>query len=193
LRIAKRFGDESALDMVRTTLDQMAMGGLYDQLGGGFHRYSTDQRWLVPHFEKMLYDNALLAVAYLEGYQVTGNEFYREIVEKTLAYVGREMTAYDGAFFSTQDADSEGVEGKFFVWTLQEIESLLGPDDAKLFCSIYDVTPQGNWEEHNILHLSRGLDAEAKMLAMPADELKARLQSCKEKLGRTQQAHLAWP
>jgi uncharacterized protein YyaL (SSP411 family) len=192
LRIAKRFGDESALDMVRTTLDQMAMGGLYDQLGGGFHRYSTDQRWLVPHFEKMLYDNALLAVAYLEGYQVTGNEFYREIVEKTLAYVGREMTAYDGAFFSTQDADSEGVEGKFFVWTLQEIESLLGPDDAKLFCSIYDVTPQGNWEEHNILHLSRGLDAEAKMLAMPADELKARLQSCKEKLLAARSKRI-WP
>ena len=192
LRIAKRFDDETALGMVRTSLDQMAMGGLYDQLGGGFHRYSTDARWLVPHFEKMLYDNALLSVAYLEGYQVTRSEFYRSIVEETLGYITREMTSRDGAFFSTQDADSEDVEGKFFVWTVQEIESLLGPDDAKLFSSIHDVTPGGNWEGHNILHLSRGLDVEAKMSGMPADALQARLQRCKAKLYEARSKRI-WP
>src|SRR5438309_5815274 len=163
LRAWKRFGDDNALYMTRLTLDRMAMGGIYDQLGGGFHRYSTDAQWLAPHFEKMLYDNALLSAAYIEGYQVTHDEYYRTITEETLGYVTREMTSPDGAFFSTQDADSEGVEGKFFVWTVQEIEALLGPDDTKFFASIYDVTPQGNWEGHNILHLSRGLGIEAKM------------------------------
>ena len=192
LRIAKRFDDESALGMVTKTLDEMARGGIYDQLGGGFHRYSTDERWLAPHFEKMLYDNALLSVAYLEAYQVTSNDFYRETIEETLAYVTREMTSTDGAFFSTQDADSEGVEGKFFVWTRAELEKLLGSDDARLFASIYDVTPQGNWEGHNILHLARTLDTDAKMLGLPLDELKTRLQACKAKL-LTARSRRIWP
>ncbi len=182
LRIAKRFNNASSLEIVTKTLDAMAMGGIYDQLGGGFHRYSTDDRWLVPHFEKMLYDNALLLMAYLEAYQVTGIDFYREISAETLAYVRREMTGPDGAFYSTQDADSEGVEGKFFVWSSQEIETILGPDDAKLFAAIYDVTPAGNWDGHNILHLSRGLDLEVKMLGMPLGDLQTRLQNCKQKL-----------
>ena len=192
LRIAYRFGDDSALEMVTKSLDHMAMGGIYDQLGGGFHRYSTDERWLAPHFEKMLYDNALLTMAYLEAYQVTNNEYYREIVEETLAYVLREMTSPDGAFYSTQDADSEGVEGKFFVWTLAEIEKLLGPADAKLFASVYDVTALGNWEGHNILHLSRGLDVEARMLSIPIDELKARLKRCSDKL-LAERSKRIWP
>ena len=126
--------------MARHTLDRMAMGGMYDHLGGGFHRYSTDARWLVPHFEKMLYDNALLAVAYLEAFQATGEPFYREVVEETLAYVLREMTSPEGPFYSTQDADSEGVEGKFFVWTADEIETVLGKELAELFSDVYDVT-----------------------------------------------------
>src|SRR5262249_19031509 len=155
------------------TLHEMALGGIYDQLGGGFHRYSTDEQWLVPHFEKMLYDNALLSMAYLEAFQFTGHDLYRQVVEETLAYVLRAMTSPAGAFYSTQDADSEGVEGRFFVWTPQEVETLLGPDDATFFNSIYDVTPLGNWEAHNILHLSRGLDVEAKMLGVPLTDLKA--------------------
>ncbi len=144
-----------AIDMVGKTLDHMARGGMYDQLGGGFHRYSTDAQWLVPHFEKMLYDNALLTLTYLEAYQATGNAFYREVVEETLAYVLREMTSPEGPFYSTQDADSEGVEGKFFVWTLAEVEQILGKEEAALFADVYDITQEGNWEGHNIPHLSR--------------------------------------
>ena len=155
LRVARRFSDERALEMVRLTLDRMAMGGMYDQLGGGFHRYSTDARWLVPHFEKMLYDNALLTLAYLEAFQATGEPFYREVVEQTLTYVRREMTSPDGPFFSTQDADSEGEEGKFFVWSAAEIDSVLSSDTASVFNYVYGVTPEGNWEEHNILHRSK--------------------------------------
>ena len=192
LRIARRFDNAAALDMVKTTLDHMAQGGMYDQLGGGFHRYSTDERWLVPHFEKMLYDNALLSVAYLEAHQVTGSAFYREIAAETLDYVSREMTAPSGAFYSTQDADSEGVEGKFFVWSRQEIETVLGPDDANLFCSVYNVTGAGNWEGHNILHLSRSLEIEAKMQRVPETELKQRLQSCKQKLLEVRSRRV-WP
>src|SRR5205085_5378165 len=145
LRAWKRFNDADALAMVRLTLDKMARGGIYDHLGGGFHRYSTDERWLAPHFEKMLYDNALLPVAYLEAYQATGEPFYREVVEETLAYVRREMTSPDGPFYSTQDADSEGEEGKFFVWSAGEVEQVLGKDLADLFCPVYDVTTEGNW------------------------------------------------
>ncbi len=136
LRAWKRFGNDDALNMVRFTLDHMARGGIYDHLGGGFHRYSTDARWLVPHFEKMLYDNALLAVTYLEAFQATREPFYREIVEETLDYVHREMTSPDGPFYCTQDADSEGVEGKFFVWSAKEIEGALGPELAETFCYV---------------------------------------------------------
>src|SRR5205807_883297 len=122
--------DAQALEMVTHTCRRMAEGSMYDQLGGGFHRYSTDARWLVPHFEKMLYDNALLARLYLHAYQATGDESFRRVVEETLDYVAREMTDSSGAFYSTQDADSEGVEGKFFVWDKAEVEKLLGADDA---------------------------------------------------------------
>jgi uncharacterized protein YyaL (SSP411 family) len=192
LRIAKRLDDDNALQMAVKTLDHMAQGGMYDQLGGGFHRYSTDDRWLAPHFEKMLYDNALLTLAYVEAYQVTKDEFYRETVEDTLAYVLREMTSPAGGFYSTQDADSEGEEGKFFVWTVKEAEAILGPDDAKLFCGVYDVSGPGNWEGHNILHLSRNLEVEAKMLSLPIDTLKARLKVCRQKLFDVRSKRI-WP
>jgi uncharacterized protein YyaL (SSP411 family) len=141
------------LEIVETSLQHMADGGIYDQLGGGFHRYSVDAGWLVPHFEKMLYDNALLSRLYLHAYLVTGKTFYRRIAEETLDYVVREMTSPEGGFYSTQDADSEGEEGKFFLWTPAEIEAALPPGDAALFMRYYDVTRQGNFEGKNILHV----------------------------------------
>ncbi len=182
LRLWKRFGDDDALTMATATLDHMARGGMYDQLGGGFHRYSTDARWLVPHFEKMLYDNALLSVTYLEAFQATGNPFYRDVVEETLKWAAVEMTSPEGAFYSTQDADSEGVEGKFFVWSRAEVEEVLGPEEAELFCAVYDVTPEGNWEGHNILHRTRTDEQEAKLLRLPVEDLHHRLRASREKL-----------
>ena len=144
--------------MVELTLDKMAAGGMYDHLGGGFHRYSTDASWLVPHFEKMLYDNALLARAYLEAYQVTGKEDYARVARETLEWVLREMQGGEGGYYSTQDADSEGVEGKFYVWSEEEVRRLLG-DRAEAFCRTYDVTPGGNWEGENILHRPAGFSS----------------------------------
>jgi uncharacterized protein YyaL (SSP411 family) len=182
LRAWKRFQNDDALGMVRLSLDHMARGGIYDQLGGGFHRYSTDERWLVPHFEKMLYDNALLTVTYLEAFQATGDVLYRRIVEETLDYVRREMTSPLGPFYSTQDADSEGVEGKFFVWSLEEIEETLGKDQAETFCYVYDVSDSGNWEGHNILHRGKTDAQDARLLHLEEGELRDRLGSAKRKL-----------
>jgi uncharacterized protein YyaL (SSP411 family)/aryl-alcohol dehydrogenase-like predicted oxidoreductase len=153
LRCYDRTKDPHTLMMVRKTLDAMAAGGMYDQLGGGFARYSTDERWLVPHFEKMLYDNALLARTYVEAYQVTHDPEYRRIASETLDYILREMTSPEGGFFSATDADSEGVEGKFFVWTREQIHAALpNRDDADRFCAFYDVTDAGNWEHTNVLN-----------------------------------------
>ena len=132
------------------TLKKMAKGGIFDQIGGGFHRYSTDARWLVPHFEKMLYDNALLPIVYSEAYQITKDSFFREVVRKTLDYVIREMTSDNGTFFSAQDADTNGEEGQTFVWKKQEIEKILG-DNSEIFCIYYDVTDGGNFEGNTIL------------------------------------------
>ena len=134
------------MDMVELTLDKMAHGGIYDQLGGGFHRYSTDTFWLVPHFEKMLYDNALLVKLYLHAYQVTRKPLYRQVVEETLGYVLREMTDEAGGFYSAQDADSEGVEGKFFIWRPEGIRRILGEEDGDLINRYYGVTKHGNFE-----------------------------------------------
>ncbi|MFQ6099801.1 MAG: thioredoxin domain-containing protein [Anaerolineae bacterium] len=151
LRYHHTTGDSKALQMVTQTLEAMARGGMYDQIGGGFHRYSVDDHWLVPHFEKMLYDNAQLARVYLHGWQVTGESFYRAVAEETLDYVVREMTAGEtGGFYSTQDADSEGEEGKFFLWTVDEIRAVLGGDAAR-FIAAYGVTERGNFEGKNIL------------------------------------------
>jgi uncharacterized protein YyaL (SSP411 family) len=177
LRTYARTGDARALEMVTHSCRMMAEGGMYDQIGGGFHRYSTDARWLVPHFEKMLYDNALLSRLYLHVHQATGEPFFRRVVEETLGYVAREMLDESGAFYSTQDADSEGVEGKFFVWDMEEIESLLGPEDARLFCGFYGVSEGGNFEEKNILNIS-------KPAAIVARELKTTVERLTETVER---------
>ncbi len=182
LRAWKRFDDESALRMTRLTLDRMAMGGIYDHLGGGFARYSTDERWLVPHFEKMLYDNALLSLAYVEAYQATGEAFYREIVEETLGFVLREMTSAEGPFYSTLDADSEGEEGKFYVWSAHEAEEVLGRDVMEVFSYVYDITPEGNWEGHNILHRAKTYGQDARLLKMDEAALRRLLDDAKRKL-----------
>jgi uncharacterized protein YyaL (SSP411 family) len=182
LRCWHRFGDENAVAMVRKTLDGMARGGIYDHLGGGFHRYSVDERWLVPHFEKMLYDNALLSVAYLEAFQATGEPFYRQIVEETLDYVCREMTDPAGPFYSTQDADSEGVEGKFYVWTDREIHDVVGDELADIFLPVYDVTPNGNWEGHTILHRSKSDQQDAALLKIEVGGLREKLAKARQKL-----------
>ncbi len=173
LRTFHRTGDAAALEIVTHTCRRMAEGGLYDQLGGGFHRYSTDAHWLVPHFEKMLYDNAQLARLYLHVYQVTGDEFFRRITEETLDYVVREMTDARGGFYSTQDADSEGVEGKFFVWSRAEINELLGEADGALISAYYDASAAGNFEGENILNVPRPADVVARELNVPVAELTA--------------------
>ena len=172
-----RFGDPSdALDngpSSRST--RWRPGGIYDHLGFGFHRYSTDAQWLVPHFEKMLYDNALLVPVYLEAFQITGNEAYARVARECLDWVLREMQGPAGGYYSTQDADSEGVEGKFYVWSLEEVRDVLG-DDASELAELYDVTEAGNWEGANILHLPGGLASFRPGL----DEARARLERVRD-------------
>ncbi|MBV8264707.1 MAG: thioredoxin domain-containing protein, partial [Planctomycetaceae bacterium] len=182
LRQHARTGDAHALHMVRHTLDKMARGGIYDQLGGGFARYSTDARWLVPHFEKMLYDNALLASVYLEVYQATRDPAFARVARETMDYVLGRMTDPEGGFYSTEDADSEGVEGKYYVWTLAEITEVLGPDRARTFAYVHDVTETGNWEHKNILNLPKTLAQASKLLGRPEDELRAELDEDRARL-----------
>jgi uncharacterized protein YyaL (SSP411 family) len=182
LRIHQRGQHGDLLGMVRLTLDKMAQGGIYDHLGGGFHRYSTDARWLVPHFEKMLYDNALLPPVYLEAYQLTGDPLYQQVVRETLDWVLREMTAPTGGFYSTLDADSEGEEGKFYVWSEAEIDAVLGPELAEVFKAVYDVTPGGNWEGHNILNCPKTWEQNARLFNRSVEELKAQLNEARQKL-----------
>ncbi len=172
LRRYHRTGDEQIVRMVQTTLDAMAAGGIYDQIGGGFARYSTDQRWLVPHFEKMLYDNALLTRTYLEAFQVTGEARYRTVAAETLDYILAEMTSAEGGFYSATDADSEGVEGKFFVWTPTEVRAALpSEEDARRVCAYYDITPAGNWEQASIPNRPRSPEEVARELGIAPQEL----------------------
>lgn len=147
----------SSLFIVEHSLQKMALGGIYDHLAGGFHRYSTDAKWLAPHFEKMLYDNALLAEVYLKTYKQTSNPFYSQIAFETLHFTCHEMQNPNGGFFSTLDADSEGEEGKYYVWSKEEVDSALGSDLSEFFCELYDISEEGNWEGKNILHLSSPL------------------------------------
>jgi uncharacterized protein YyaL (SSP411 family) len=190
LRYWKRTGNERALEIVKKTAQKMANGGIYDQLGGGFHRYSVDAVWLVPHFEKMLYDNAQLIRIYLHLYQITKDEFFRRTATETLEYVRREMFDPSGGFYSTQDADSEGVEGKFFVWTPTEVVEILGEGDGGIFNFYYDVSEEGNFEEKNILNVKNpvatapGSDTSevAKALKISESDLTAILERGRKKL-----------
>ncbi|HKR00959.1 MAG TPA: thioredoxin domain-containing protein [Pyrinomonadaceae bacterium] len=202
LRQHYRTGRSATLEMIENTCRKMAEGGLYDQLGGGFHRYSTDARWLVPHFEKMLYDNALLSRLYLHVYQQTKDDFYRRIAVESLDYVVREMTDERGGFYSTQDADSEGHEGKFFVWTVAEVKEVLGEEDGALFCAFYDVTEGGNFEGKNILNVTRTLEEVAKSFNVQAERLREALERGRRELfevrerrvkpGRDEKVLTAW-
>ncbi len=189
LRDARRTGSAQAVDRVVHTLDHMARGGLYDQLGGGFHRYSTDGKWLVPHFEKMLYDNAQLAVACLEAAQVTGMPLFRRVAAETLDYVLRDLCGSKGEFLSSEDADSEGQEGRFYLWTQAELLDALGPDDGPIFIRAYGVERDGNFSSRepyhagqNILHLPQPLETLAPELGIAADALETRMAACRERL-----------
>lgn len=153
LRYAKNKAEQKALEMAEKTLQQMYLGGMFDHIGGGFSRYSTDNQWLVPHFEKMLYDNALLSYTYLQAYQMTGKEMYQYVAEKTLQYVKMELTSKEGGFYCGQDADSEGEEGKFYIFTKKELEKLLGKKEGEYFCHWFQITERGNFEGKNIPNL----------------------------------------
>jgi len=181
LRYAKLSGLSKFQEFALKTLNKMAKGGIFDQIGGGFHRYSTDAKWLVPHFEKMLYDNALIPINYAEAYQITKDQFYLEVLKKTLDFVEREMTSSEGGFYSAYDADSEGVEGKFYVWSKNEIKNILG-DDSDLFCLYYDVTDGGNWEGQNILCNNINISTVAFNFGINEEKVREILDSCSKKL-----------
>ena len=180
-RYAKLSGLGKFNEFALKTLKKMAKGGIFDQIGGGFSRYSTDAKWLVPHFEKMLYDNALIPVNYAEAYQITKDLFYLDVLQKTLDFVLREMTSPNGGFYSAYDADSEGVEGKFYVWQKSEIKEILG-SDADLFCLYYDVTDGGNWEGNNILCNNLNVSTVAFNFGISEQETHKILNLCSEKL-----------
>jgi uncharacterized protein YyaL (SSP411 family) len=183
LRYYKKTGNERALEMVEKTLDAMHRGGMYDHIGFGFSRYSVDNKWLVPHFEKMLYDNALLIMTYTEAYQVTGKAKYAEVAEQIITYILRDMTDVGGGFYSAEDADSEGEEGKFYIWTPDEVELVLGIDQGDLFSELFDITEAGNFEGHNIPNLIQTtLASFAKRKQIPLDQLKQRMEEARAKL-----------
>jgi uncharacterized protein len=188
MRYGKRTGKKRALAMVEKTLDAMQRGGICDQLGGGFHRYSTDAKWRVPHFEKMLYDQALLLMAYTEAFQITRNETYRKTAEEIIRYVQRDLTTSDGAFLSAEDADSPGGEGAFYAWTTGEMKDILGEGDAALATLVYSITESGNFQNpelgpgNNLLYRSRSLPEIARALSIPDQEMKARMETIRTKL-----------
>jgi uncharacterized protein YyaL (SSP411 family) len=182
LREFHRSGNTLALRIVERSLEKMARGGVYDQLGGGFHRYSVDESWLVPHFEKMLYDNAQLARVYLHAFQATRKPLYRRIAEETLEYVAREKTSPEGGFYSSQDADSEGEEGKFFVWTPDEIKAILGSEEGELVCQYFAVTEEGNFEGRNVLSVPRDPDVVAHLAGASTEQLQATVARGRQRL-----------
>jgi uncharacterized protein YyaL (SSP411 family) len=190
LRQWKRTNDEYALHMVVKTLKAMRKGGIFDQIGFGFHRYSTDASWLLPHFEKMLYDQAMLIMAYSEAYLATGDEEFAEAVEEIVTYVERDLMSPEGAFYSAEDADSEGVEGKFYVWTEKEIRGLLNKDEAKVFTQVFNIRPEGNFHDEatreqsstNIPHISYSLSVTAKALGYELEQVTELVESARVKL-----------
>jgi uncharacterized protein YyaL (SSP411 family) len=183
LRYWKSTGSKKALEMAEKTLQKMAGGGIYDHLGGGFHRYSVDERWLIPHFEKMLYDNALLSRTYFEAYQATQKERYRRVGEEILDYVLREMKGPEGGFYSTQDADSEGEEGKFYVWTRDEIKKVLGKEWGTPFCAYYGVGTEGNFEGGtSVLNIASTFENVSQLYGTPVEELERLLDEGRKKL-----------
>jgi uncharacterized protein YyaL (SSP411 family) len=183
LRYWKRTGSNEALEMVERTLEKMANGGIYDHLGGGFHRYSVDERWLIPHFEKMLYDNALLSQTYFEAYQATRKVRYLHVSEEIIAYVSREMKSPEGGFYSTQDADSEGEEGKFYVWTRDQIKEVLGKEKGTPFCAYYGVTPNGNFEGGtSVLHIESTSNKVSELYGISVSELQKLLEEGRREL-----------
>jgi uncharacterized protein YyaL (SSP411 family) len=184
LRYFARSNDARALFLVEKTQEMMHRGGIYDHLGGGFHRYSTDEYWRVPHFEKMLYDNAILAFAYLETWKVTRRPFYKEVCLQILRYVARDMRHEEGGFYSAEDADSDGIEGLFYTWTRSEVLSILGKDEGELFCEFYGVFDPGIVEGRNVLYETSSLEEFAEKMNHPVDELKERFQLAKMKLFR---------
>ena len=175
-------GREGLLEMVRINCKKMAYGGIFDHLAGGFARYTVDEKWLVPHFEKMLYDNALLADVYTEMFAATGDDFYSGIARKTLDYVLGYVTDEGGAFYSSEDADSEGEEGKFYVWSKQEILDILGPEIGRRFCELYNVTAAGNFEGHNILNMTASFQQFADQAGMDKQDLRAEMRTARKKL-----------
>ncbi len=191
LRAYKRSNNSDLMAAVKVTLDQMARGGIYDHVGGGICRYSTDVDWLVPHFEKMLYDQGMVSGIYLDAYQVTKDPLYAYTAADIFDYVIADMQDPDGGFSSSRDADSEGLEGKFYIWTVEQINHILGPDDGKLFCDYYDVTSRGNWFEHrghapagakNILHITTPPDAFAKAHGLEVGQFTQKLKTWRSKL-----------
>ena len=182
LRQYHQSGTLHFLEMVTHTLTRMALGGIYDHLGGGFHRYSVDGKWLVPHFEKMLYDNAQLVRILALLYRVTVNEFFKRVMEDTLDYLVREMLHSEGGFYSTQDADSEGEEGRFFVWSRTEVNQILSEEDGEIFCRIYDVTESGNFEGKNILHPILTESQAAGLFKKTPDQIETVIAQAKQKL-----------
>lgn len=181
LRYWKQSGNENALDMVEKTLEAMYRGGMYDHIGFGFSRYSTDRKWLIPHFEKMLYDNALLAFAYLETYQATGKQEYRLVAEQIFEYVLRDMTSPEGGFYSAEDADSEGVEGRFYSWSTDEVTEILGDKGAKEFNSYYDITAKGNFEGKSIPNLIENRVHFDELVRIPFNDMRKKLFLHREK------------
>jgi uncharacterized protein YyaL (SSP411 family) len=190
LRYWKRTNDPQALAMVEKTLQSMRRGGIYDHVGYGFHRYATDAEWLVPHFEKMLYDQAMLAMAYLEAYQATGKDEYASTAEEIFTYVLRDMTSPEGGFYSAEDADSEGEEGKFYVWKVEELRGILDNAEADLVIKVFNVQPRGNFNEeatgrltgHNILHMTESMDLTARRLNMSENDAVDVLERARKKL-----------